>query len=178
MDTTKNENFLWYVLHTYSGYEKSVMADLHTMSKNNGLEDKIVEIVVPEEDDIIETKSGKRKIIQRKKFPTYVFVKMNYNNDMWYLLTNTRGVTGFVGPSGRPLPLSYEEVKRMGLEKMEIKDLQVKVGDNVKVMSGALESFIGEIDEIDLERQIVKVSVSMFGRPTPVELEFSQIEKI
>ncbi|MGI6702402.1 MAG: transcription termination/antitermination protein NusG [Christensenellales bacterium] len=171
-------NFYWYVLHTYTGYEHSVKNDLQVMSENNGLTDRIVEIVVPEEDDIVEDKKGKRKVIKRKKFPTYVFIKMNYSNDMWYLITNTRGVTGFVGPQGRPLPLTDEEVKRMGLERMEINDLEIVQGDNVKVITGALEGFIGEVEEIDVERQKIKVSVSMFGRPTPVELDFAQVEKI
>jgi len=175
--TTSNE-FLWYVLHTYTGYEHSVKNDLQVMSENNGLTDRIVEIVIPEEDDIVEDKKGKRKVIKRKKFPTYVFIKMDYTNDMWYLITNTRGVTGFVGPMGRPLPLTDEEVKRMGLEKMEINDLEIMVGDNIKVITGALDGFIGVVDEIDVERQKIKVSVSMFGRPTPVELDFSQVEKI
>lgn len=176
--TENSSNFVWYVLHTYSGYEHSVKTDLQVMSENNGLTDRIVEIVIPEEDDIVEDKKGKRKVIKRKKFPTYVFIKMNYTNDMWYLITNTRGVTGFVGPQGRPLPLTDEEVKRMGLEKMEIQDLEIKVGDNIKVIAGALDGFIGEVDDIDVDRQKIKVSVSMFGRPTPVELEFSQVEKI
>ncbi len=173
-----SNQFYWYVLHTYSGYEHSVKTDLQVMSENNNLTDRIVEIVVPEEDDVVEDKKGKKKVIKRKKFPTYVFVKMNYSNDMWYMLTNTRGVTGFVGPAGRPLPLTDEEVKRMGLEKMEIEDLEIKIGDNIKVVTGALDGFIGVVDDIDVERQKIKVSVSMFGRPTPVELEFSQVEKL
>lgn len=173
-----SNNFLWYVLHTYSGYEHSVKNDLQVMSENNNLLDRIVEIVIPEEDDVVEDKKGKRKLIKRKKFPTYVFIKMDYSNDMWYLITNTRGVTGFVGPQGRPLPLTDEEVKRMGLEKMDIKDLEMQVGDTIRVVSGALDGFVGEVNEIDGERQKIKVSVSMFGRPTPVELEFAQVEKI
>jgi transcriptional antiterminator NusG len=173
-----NDQFYWYVLHTYSGYEHSVKTDLMVMSENNGLIDRIVEIVIPEEDDIVEDSKGKRKVIKRKKFPTYVFIKMNYTNDMWYMITNTRGVTGFVGPQGRPLPLTDEEVKRMGLEKMEIQDLEIAQGDSIKVISGALDGFIGTVDEIDVDRQKIKVSVSMFGRPTPVELDFAQVEKI
>ena len=173
-----NDQFYWYVLHTYSGYEHSVKTDLMVMSENNGLIDRIVEIVIPEEDDIVEDSKGKRKVIKRKKFPTYVFIKMNYTNDMWYMITNTRGVTGFVGPQGRPLPLTDEEVKRIGLEKMEIQDLEIAQGDSIKVISGALDGFIGTVDEIDVDRQKIKVSVSMFGRPTPVELDFAQVEKI
>jgi len=174
----ENDLFYWYVLHTYSGYEHSVKTDLMVMSENNGLSDRIVEIVIPEQDDIVEDSKGKRKVIKRKKFPTYVFIKMNYANDMWYFITNTRGVTGFVGPQGRPLPLTDEEVKRMGLEKMEIQDLAIAVGDSIKVVSGALDGFIGTVDDIDVDRQKIKVSVSMFGRPTPVELDFAQVEKI
>ncbi len=173
-----NDNFNWYVLHTYSGYEHSVSNDLFVMSENNGLQDRIVEIVIPEEDDIVEDSKGKRKVIKRKKFPTYIFIKMDYASEMWFLITNTRGVTGFVGPKGKPLPLTDIEVKRMGLERMDAEDLMLNVGDSIKVIAGALDGFIGEVKDIDVERQKIKVSVSMFGRPTPVELEFSQVQKI
>lgn len=167
----------WYVIHTYSGYEGMVEDNLRKMVENNGLQDFIFEVVIPVEDDIVE-KNGKKKVVQRKKFPGYVFLKMVYTNHIWFMVTNTRGVTGFVGPKGRPLPLLPDEVKRMGLEKIELEDFDIKVGDNVRVISGALESFIGVVDEISIERQKLKVIVSMFGRQTPVELEFSQVEKL
>ena len=167
----------WYVIHTYSGYESMVENNLHNMVENNGLQDWIFEVKVPVEDDIVE-KNGKRKVVQRKKFPSYVFIKMIYSNHIWFMVTNTRGVTGFVGPAGRPLPLRDDEVKRLGLEVIDFEDLDIKPGDNVRVISGALENFDGVIESISAERQKVKVVISMFGRDTPVELDFSQVEKL
>ncbi|HIU83093.1 MAG TPA: transcription termination/antitermination factor NusG [Candidatus Faecicola pullistercoris] len=167
----------WYVIHVYSGYEKMVEDNLHKMIENNGLQDYIFDIVVPVEDDIVE-KNGKKKVVERKKFPSYVFLKMIYTNHIWYMVTSTRGVTGFVGPQGRPLPLTPEEVKRNGLEKIEIEDFDIRSGDNIRVVSGPLEGFIGEVESISAEHQKVKVVVSMFGRQTPVELDFSQVEKL
>ena len=167
----------WYVIHTYSGYEAMVENNLHNMVENNSLQDWIFEVKVPVEDDVVE-KNGKRKVVQRKKFPSYVFIKMIYSNHIWFMVTNTRGVTGFVGPAGRPLPLRDDEVKRLGLEVIEFEDLDIKPGDNVRVISGALENFDGVIESISAERQKVKVVISMFGRDTPVELDFSQVEKL
>ena len=167
----------WYVIHTYSGYEAMVENNLHNMVENNSLQDWIFEVKVPVEDDVVE-KNGKRKAVQRKKFPSYVFIKMIYSNHIWFMVTNTRGVTGFVGPAGRPLPLRDDEVKRLGLEVIDFEDLDIKPGDNVRVISGALENFDGVIDSISAERQKVKVIISMFGRDTPVELDFSQVEKL
>ncbi len=167
----------WYVIHTYSGYEAMVENNLHNMVENNSLQDWIFEVKVPVEDDVVE-KNGKRKVVQRKKFPSYVFIKMIYSNHIWFMVTNTRGVTGFVGPAGRPLPLRDDEVKRLGLEVIDFEDLDIKPGDNVRVISGALENFDGVIDSISAERQKVKVIISMFGRDTPVELDFSQVEKL
>lgn len=167
----------WYVIHTYSGYEAMVENNLHNMVENNSLQDWIFEVKVPVEDDVVE-KNGKRKVVQRKKFPSYVFIKMIYSNHIWFMVTNTRGVTGFVGPAGRPLPLRDDEVKRLGLEVIDFEDLDIKPGDNVRVISGALENFDGVIDSISAERQKVKVIISMFGRDTPIELDFSQVEKL
>ena len=167
----------WYVIHTYSGYEAMVENNLRNMVENNSLQDWIFEVKVPVEDDVVE-KNGKRKVVQRKKFPSYVFIKMIYSNHIWFMVTNTRGVTGFVGPAGRPLPLRDDEVKRLGLEVIDFEDLDIKPGDNVRVISGALENFDGVIESISAERQKVKVIISMFGRDTPVELDFSQVEKL
>ncbi len=167
----------WYVIHTYSGYEATVENNLRNMVENNSLQDYIYEVKVPVEDDIVE-KNGKKKVVQRRKFPSYVFVKMIYTNHIWFMVTNTRGVTGFVGPAGRPLPLRDDEVKRMGLEIIDIEDFDIKVGDDVRVINGALENFIGVVDSISAERQKVKVIVAMFGRQTPVELDFAQVEKL
>lgn len=171
------EQAQWYVIHTYSGYEAMVETNLHNMVENNNLQDYIFEIKVPVEDEVVE-KNGKRKVVQCKKFPSYVFIKMIYTNHIWFMVTNTRGVTGFVGPAGRPLPLRDDEVKRMGLEVIEFEDLDIKAGDSVRVISGALENFDGVIESISAERQKVKVVISMFGRDTPVELDFSQVEKL
>ena len=171
------EQAQWYVIHTYSGYEAMVESNLHNMVENNSLQDYIFEVKIPMEDDVVE-KNGNRKVVQRKKFPSYVFIKMIYTNHIWFMVTNTRGVTGFVGPAGRPLPLRDDEVKRMGLEAIDFEDLDIKVGDHVRVISGALENFDGVIESISAERQKVKVVISMFGRDTPVELDFSQVEKL
>lgn len=167
----------WYVIHTYATYENMVETNLHKMIDNNNLGEEIFDIVIPVEDDIVE-RNGKKKVIQRKKFPGYVFLKMIYTNHVWYMVTNTRGVTGFVGPQGHPLPLTPEEVKRMGLEIIKLEDFDIAVGDQIKVINGALDGFMGEVTNISAEKQTVKVNVSMFGRLTPVELEFSQVEKI
>jgi transcription termination/antitermination factor nusG len=170
------ENAKWYVLHTYSGYENMVKDNLLLVFKKNDLLDKLVEITIPME-DVVEEKNGKRKIVQRRMMPCYVFIKMDYNNDMWHIITNTRGVTGFVGPLGRPLPLTDEEVKRMHLEKPATVVTDFKIGETVKIIDGSLEGFIGTIDALDVAQSKCKVTVSMFGRLTPVELELYQIER-
>ena len=170
------ENAKWYVLHTYSGYENMVKDNLLLVFKKNDLLDKLVEITIPMEDVVVE-KNGKRKIVQRRMMPCYVFVKMDYNNDMWHIITNTRGVTGFVGPLGRPLPLTDEEVKRMHLEKPATVVTDFQIGESVKIIDGSLEGFIGTIDALDVAQGKCKVIVSMFGRLTPVELELYQIER-
>ena len=170
------ENAKWYVLHTYSGYENMVKDNLLLVFKKNDLLDKLVEITIPME-DVVEEKNGKRKIVQRRMMPCYVFIKMDYNNDMWHIITNTRGVTGFVGPLGRPLPLTDEEVKRMHLEKPATVVTDFAIGETVKIIDGSLEGFIGTIDALDVAQSKCKVTVSMFGRLTPVELELSQIER-
>lgn len=172
-----DDNAQWYVIHTYSGYESVVADSIFKLIESNNLQDKILKIEIPMEDDIVE-KNGKKKLIQRKKFPSYVFLKAILNKQIWFLITNITGSTGFCGPGGRPLPLTKDEIKRMGLELIEVDDLDIKIGDQVKIISGALESFIGEVMEINIEKQKVKVSVSMFDRPTPVELEFFMVEKL
>lgn len=170
------DNIKWYVLHTYSGYESMVKDNLEMVFQKNNMEDRLVEIVIPMEDVVEEKADGKRKIVQRKKFPTYVFIKMDYDNSMWHIITNTRGVTGFVGPNGRPLPLTEEEVKRMRIERV-VSSVAFKPGDKIKVMEGALEGFVGAVESVDMPNSKCKVNVSMFGRITPVELELYQIER-
>lgn len=166
----------WYVIHTFSGYETMVMENLYKVVEKNGLQEEIIEVQIPME-DVIEEKNGKKKVVQRKMFPCYVLVKMRYTDSLWHTIVNTRGVTGFVGPAGRPLPLTDEEIRRMRLEKITI-DIKISVGDKVKIISGPLESFLGEILAVDVPNQKCRVSVSMFGRLTPVEVDFAQIEVI
>ncbi len=166
----------WYVLHTFSGYENMVQDNLYKVVETNNLQDDILEVQIPME-DVIEEKNGKRKVVQRKMFPTYVLIKMRYRDSLWHTIVNTRGVTGFCGPAGRPLPLTQDEIRRMRLEKVNV-DLSVNVGDKVKVVMGPLEGFAGEVTEVDSANQKCKVTVSMFGRLTPVELDFAQIEVI
>lgn len=170
------ENAKWYILHTYTGYENMVKDNLMLVFKKNDLLEKLVEITIPME-DVVEEKNGKRKIVQRRMMPGYVFIKMDYNNDMWHLITNTRGVTGFVGPKGYPLPLTEDEVKRMHLEKPVVVETNFEIGETVKIIDGTLEGFIGTIDALDVNQNKCKVTVSMFGRLTPVELELYQIER-
>jgi len=164
------------VIHTYSGYENKVKANLEKAVENRGLQDLIFEIKVPMEEQI-EEKDGKRKAVMRKIFPGYVMIKMIITDDSWYVIRNTRGVTGFVGPGSKPVPLSDDEVRSMGVENIPIR-LDAEIGDNVRVTKGPLENFIGSIEEIFPEKQKVRVLVSMFGRDTPVELEYNQIQKI
>ncbi len=169
---------LWYILHTYTSYESKVEKSLRNLIDNNGLQEQIFDIVVPEYEDIIEKEDGKRKVIQRKKFPGYVFIKMIYSDRLWYLVTQTNGVTGFVGPGGRPTPLTEAEIKRLGLEHREIVDLDFMPGELVKVVNGPLEGFTGTVESVSAERKKIKVIVSMFGRETPVELDFEQVERM
>ena len=170
------ENAKWYVLHTYSGYENMVKENLVLVFKKNDMIDRLFEVVVPME-DVVEEKNGKTKIVQRRLMPSYVFVKMDYNNDMWHMVTNTRGVTGFVGPQGRPLPLTDDEVKRMHLERPTTVITDFEIGETVKIIDGSFEGCIGTIDSIDIPKEKCKVTVSMFGRLTPVELDLAQIER-
>ena len=167
----------WYIIHTYSGYEAMVKDSLEKLIENNNLQENIIDIQIPTEETLEEKANGKKKLVERKKFPCYVFLKMIYSNNIWYLVTNARGVTGFVGPQGRPLPLTEEEVVRMGLVKVATQ-IDFAVGDDVQVMNGPLESFTGKVTELNEMAQKVKVDVVMFGRVTNVELDFVQVKKI
>ena len=166
----------WYVVHTYSGYENKVKTDLEKTIKNRELEDYFSDIVVPMEEQI-EIKDGKRKTNLKKVFPGYVLIKMIVTEESWYIVRNTRGVTGFVGSGTEPIALTPEEIRNMGFEEAVI-EVDYEVNDSVKVMNGPLEGFVGVVQEINKEKNKVKVNVSMFGRETPVELEFSQVEKM
>jgi transcriptional antiterminator NusG len=171
------EDARWYVIHTYSGYEAMVKDSLEKLIENNNLQENIYEIQIPTEETLEEKANGKKKVVERKKFPCYVFLKMIYSNDIWYLVTNTRGVTGFVGPQGRPLPLTEEEVARMGLDKIAL-SIDFAEGDTVRIVSGPLESFVGKVLTLNEATQKVMVNVEMFGRNTDVEVDFVQVKKV
>jgi transcriptional antiterminator NusG len=174
--TEISEEAKWYVVHTYSGYENKVKANLEKIVENRNMQEYIIDIVVPMEEQI-EIKDGKKKATLRKVFPGYVLVKMIMSDESWYIVRNTRGVTGFVGPGSKPVPLTDEEVRVMGVEEFA-PVVDYEVGDNVRVISGPLENFIGIVEEINMEKKKVRVSVSMFGRETPVELEFVQLQRL
>jgi transcriptional antiterminator NusG len=166
---------LWYVVHTYSGYENKVATDLQTMVENRHLQDLICDIKVPVE-MVPEIKDGQEKLVERKLFPGYVMIKMVMNDDTWYVVRNTRGCTGFVGPASKPVPLTPEEVEKMGVEKQAQLTVDFKVGDTVQITSGPLEGFMGKVEEINTESFKVKLSVNMFGRETPAEVDVTQVE--
>ena len=174
----QNEDLIprWYVIHTYSGYENKVKTDLEKTVKNRELEDYFFEIVVPMEEQI-EIKNGKRDTKLKKVFPGYVLIKMIVTDSTWYIVRNTRGVTGFVGSGTNPIPLTDDEIRAMGFEEVPV-NVDYSIKDSVKIIGGALEGFVGTVEEINKEKGKVKVIVSMFGRETPVELEFSQVQKI
>ena len=179
MDTevTTRKKPQWYVLHILSSYEFMVKTNLERLIENNHLQDFIYEIAVPVKEEIVE-RNGKRKVVERKKFPGYIFIKMIHTQEIGYLLINTRGVTGFCGPSGKPLPLTDDEVLRMGLEKRDASSFDLQVGDLIRVISGAFESSLGTVEKISPEREKVNVLMQLFGRETPVELDFNQVEKV
>ncbi len=164
----------WYVVHTYSGYENKVKNNIEKMVEYRGMQDLIEEVIIPTT-DYLDPKT--RKLKTRKLYPGYVIVKMIVNNETWYLVRNTEGVTGFVGHGSDPIPLTKEEVVHMGVEKMRI-DLDIVVGETIRIIGGPFEGQMGIVEEISPDKQIVKAKVSMFGRDTPVELEFSQVGKI
>ena len=162
------------MVHTYSGYENKVATNLETIVENRKLQDWIKEIRVPTE-TVVEIKDNKKREVERKIFPGYVLVKMVMTDDSWYVVRNTRGCTGFVGPNGKPIPLTEAEVAALGVEKREI-EVNYKAGDTVRIIDGPLENFSGVVDEVDLEKNKVRVTISMVGRETPVELELDQAE--
>ncbi len=170
----------WYVLHTYSGYEDAVARNLKQRIESLGMEDKIFNVLVPKEKKI-KIKNGKRRTVEEKIYPGYVLVEMVVTDDSWYVVRNTPQVTGFVGSGTTPISVSKKEIeflqKRMGVKEPKYK-IEVKAGDSVKIIDGPFKDFDGKISEIDKERGRVKVLVSIFGRETPVELDFLQIKKI
>lgn len=167
----------WYVVHTYSGYENKVATSIENAVENRKLHDLICEVSVPTE-TVTEIKDNKKREVERKIFPGYVLVKMIITDDSWYVVRNIRGVTGFVGPSSKPVPLSEEEVVRLGVGKQTIVEVDFEVGNSVKVVDGYLDGFIGIVDFIDTDKNLVKVTVSMMGKEVPVELELSQVKSL
>lgn len=166
----------WYVVHTYSGYENAVKTSIEKFVNGRGMEDMILRIEIPLETVTEVTESGTTKEVERKVFPGYVLVKMVMTDDAWYIIKNVRGVTGFVtSGSTKPTPLTEDEVIQLGVEKREIV-VGYKVGDTVRIMDGPLTSFSGIVEELDVEKNRVRVTVSMFGRETPVDLELDQVE--
>ena len=172
------EKIQWYVVHTYSGHENKVKANLEKRIESTGMQEKIKEILVPTEEKI-KKRRGKKKVVDKKIFPGYIIVHMEMDDKTWYVVRNTPGVTGFVSSGTKPLPLEKDEIDHilsgMGMDKEEI-SIDFEVGDKVKVIDGPFEEFIGIVQEIHPQQEKVKVMVSMFGRETPVELDFSQVE--
>lgn len=171
-----SETARWYVIHTYSGYENKVAKSIETVVENQSLQELISEIRVPTE-TVLEVKDNKQREVERKIFPGYVLVKMILTDDSWYVIRNIRGVTGFVGPGSKPVPLSEKEVASLGVETIHVV-VNYAVGDSVKVISGTLEGFVGVVDAIETERGIVTITVSMFGRDNQVELELNQVTTV
>ena len=169
-----SEEAKWYVVHTYSGYENKVASNLATTVENRRLQDWIKDISVPTE-TVVEVKDNKKKEVERKLFPGYVLVKMVMTDESWFVVRNIRGCTGFVGPNGKPVPLTEEEIASLGVETKEI-EIEYTVGDTVRIIDGPLEGFSGVVNEIDREKNKTRVTISMFGRETPVELELEQAE--
>lgn len=166
----------WYVVHTYSGYENKVKADIEKTIENRHLEDQILEVTVPLQ-DVVEMKNGAKKTVSKKMFPGYVLLNMVMNDATWYVVRNTRGVTGFVGPGSKPVPLTEAEMKKLGFKAPEI-EIDMETGDMIKVISGAWVDTVGTIKAINKQKQTVTIDVEIFGRATAVEIDFVDIQKL
>ena len=171
------EEAKWYVAHTFSGYENKVASNIQTVVENRNLHDLIQEVSVPTETVVEIKEDGSKKEVERKIFPSYVLVKMVMNDDTWYVVRNIRGCTGFVGPESKPVPLTDEEVKKLGVEKVSV-EVAYAEGDIVNVTDRPLEGFSGTVDSVDVSKNSVQVTISMFGRETAVEFELDQLEKV
>lgn len=165
----------WYVVHTYSGYENKVKANIEKTIENRHLEEEIMEVRVPMQ-DVVEMKNGARKTVQKKMFPGYVLINMVMNDDTWYVVRNTRGVTGFVGPGSKPVPLTEAEMKPLGI-KQENVSIDFAEGDMIVVVAGAWKDTVGVVQRIDYSKQTVTINVELFGRETPVEISFAEVRK-
>lgn len=166
----------WYVVHTYSGYEKKVQANIEKTIENRHLEDQILEVRVPMQ-DVTEMKNGVRKTVSKKMFPGYVLINMVMNDDTWYVVRNTRGVTGFVGPGSKPVPLTEAEMRPLGIRTQNI-TVDFKEGDAVAVIDGAWKDTIGVVQKMDMSKQTATINVELFGRETPVEISFAEIKSM
>ena len=166
----------WYVVHTYSGYENKVKADIEKTIENRKLHDTILEVRVPMQ-DVVEVKNGAKKTVQKKMFPGYVLVNMIMNDDTWYVVRNTRGVTGFVGPGSKPVPLTEAEMKPLGI-KTENVTIDFEEGDTIVVVAGAWKDTVGAVQKIDFGKQTATINVELFGRETPVEIGFEEVRKL
>ena len=171
------EEAKWYVAHTFSGYENKVASNIQTVVENRNLHDLIQEVSVPTETVVEIKEDGSKKEVERKIFPSYVLVKMVMKDETWYVVRNIRGCTGFVGPESKPVPLTDEEVKKLGVEKVSV-EVAYAEGDIVNVIDGPLEGFSGTVDSVDVSKNSVQVTISMFGRETAVEFELDQLEKV
>ena len=166
----------WYVAHTYSGYENKVKANIEKTIENRHLEDQILEVREPMQ-DVVEMKNGTKKQVSKKLFPGYVLINMIMNDDTWYVVRNTRGVTGFVGPGSKPVPLTEEEMIPLGIQT-EIIEIDYAEGDSVVVTGGAWKDTTGIIQSINRQKQVVTINVELFGRETPVEISFAEVKKL
>ena len=166
----------WYVVHTYSGYENKVKADIDKTIENRHLEEEILEVRVPMHEDV-ELKNGVQKASQKKLFPGYVLIHMIMNDDTWYVVRNTRGVTGFVGPGSKPVPLTDEEMAPLGIQKEDVV-VDFAEGDTVTVIAGAWEGTVGAVQSINMQKQSLTINVELFGRETPVEISFAEVKKM
>lgn len=167
----------WYALHTFSGYENVAKENLGIVIDKYSLQERVFDIIIPME-DVVEEKNGKRQVVSRKLMPGYIFVKMIYGDDIWHAITRTRGITGFVGPKGRPLPLTSDEIHKMRLEKVVVVATDLVEGNKVEVLEGALNGFVGTVVSVDAVNNKCRVIVEMFGRETPVDLSLEQVKKV
>ena len=166
----------WYVVHTYSGYENKVKANIEKTIENRHLEEEILEVRVPMQ-DVVEMKNGARKTVQKKMFPGYVLINMVMNDDTWYVVRNTRGVTGFVGPGSKPVPLTEAEMKPLGIRQENV-SIDFAEGDMIVVVAGAWKDTVGVVQRIDYSKQTATINVELFGRETPVEISFAEVRKL
>lgn len=176
-NSEREEEAKWYVIHTYSGHENKVKDNIEKMVANRGYIDDIFQVEVPIE-EYIDSKDDAKTIKERKMFPSYVFVKMIITDTSWYLVRNTRGVTGFVGPDSEPVPLSQAEVDNLGVQARSAPEVDLSPGDSIKINSGPFEGFVGKVDNVDISQFVLSAYITMFGRDTLVELDFNDIEKI